>query len=87
MEHTLSYFTYLNMSLTLFMDKHIILKMDESIKVKRTISRTYKSRSSVVLITCPNDQVQLSVLIAQLKVLKSSERFSFFFYIFAVNQV
>lgn len=54
------------------MDKLIILKMDGNIKVKRAISRTYKSRSSVVLITCPNDQVQFNVVIAQLKVLKSS---------------
>lgn len=51
-------FTYLNVSLTLFMDKRAVLKMDRNIKVKKAISRIYKSRSSVVLITCPNDQVQ-----------------------------
>lgn len=78
-QQSLSCFTYLNVPLTLFMDKLVILKMDGNIKVKRAISITYKSRSSVVLITCPDAQVQFSVLIAQLKVLKSSEWFPFTF--------
>lgn len=89
-QQSLLCFTYLNVSLTLLMDKRVVLKMDGNIKVKKAISRIYKSRSSVVLITCPNDQVQqvqVGILIAQLQVLKSSEGFFFFFYIFAVNQL
>lgn len=56
------------------------------IQVKRAISRTYKSRSSVLLFTCLNDQEQFSVLITHLKVLKSSEIFlSFFIFLMSTN--
>lgn len=80
-QQSLLCFTYLNVSLTLLTDKHVVLKMDGNIKVKKAISRIYKSRSSVVLITCPNDQVQVGILIAQLQVLKSSEGFFLFFFL------